>query len=126
MRIGVWLPGVVAGLATAHALFLSLFGFGYCSVEATDAAPPGPETCQVVLSWPALLITAFQGIATAGIWMARPNLAWAGVLPGLGFAILFGLSVGGALLPHVAVVALAVAVAHGLTRRRLEGAHPPS
>lgn len=122
------LPGALATLVTAHALYMSLFGFGYCSVEATEPGTNGSESCQVVLSPPALLITSFLGVATGGTFLARPTLAWAGVLPALGFAILFGLSVGGALLPHVAAVAVLVAVGHGLLRRRrrLEGAVPPS
>lgn len=123
MRQAALVAAVLVGIAVAHAFYLSLVAFGMCS-----ASPGGPTTCETEPSPPALVITLLMAAAGVGIVLARPAVAWAGALPALGLALLFGLSVGGALLVHVGVTVLAVLVWHLVERpgRRLEAAPPPA
>lgn len=126
MRTGLVLLLAALALVVGHAAYLSLFGFGTCTVAANEAGQPAnPAHCQVQPSPPALVITALLAGALAGVALRQPAVAWSGVLLALGLAVLFGLGVGGALLPHVGLMLLGVAAERLLRRsRRLEGPPP--
>ena len=125
MRFASALPLAVIGLAAAHALYLALSAFGTCTVPASDPGTDGDETCVGQVSGPAMLLVGLMALAGVGLAIARPAVAWTCALVALAVALLFGLSVGGVLLPHVGAVLLATATWHLLRLRRAPGPSIP-